>query len=57
MFTKTLVAALILATASVVLTPKVGSAETKGKPATTYHQSDADAWMERASRTEGGGGF
>jgi hypothetical protein len=48
MFTKTLFAALILATASVALTSKVNAGP----------NSQAEySWMERASKTTDGGGI
>jgi hypothetical protein len=50
MFTKTLFAALILATASVALTSKVNAGPNV--------QSQAEySWMERASKTTDGGGI
>ena len=49
MFTKTLIAALILATTSVALTSKVNAAPTN-------HPSEAELnWMDRASKTFDGG--
>ena len=50
MFTKTLFAALILATASVALTSKV-NAGPNGQSQNEY------SWMERASKTTDGGGL
>ena len=51
MFTKTLIAALILASASVALTSKVNAGPT------SYHQNEAElAWMERASKNYDSGG-
>jgi len=50
MFTKTLFAALILATASAALTSKASAA-----PAGQQNQSDS--WMERASKVTDGGGI
>jgi hypothetical protein len=47
MFTKTLFAALILATASVALTSKVNAGPTQGEL----------SWMERASQVTDGGGI
>ena len=49
MFTKTLFAALILATASVALTSKVNAGPV-GQPSQAEH-----SWMERASKTTDGG--
>jgi len=50
MFTKTLVAALILATASVALTSKSNAG-----PYAAPSQSEL-SWMDRASKTTDGGG-
>jgi hypothetical protein len=49
MFTKTLFAALILATASVALTAKVNAGPT------THPTQDELSWMERASKIFDGG--
>ena len=48
MFSKTLIAALLLATASVALTSKVNAGP--GQSPAEY------SWMERASKTTDGGG-
>jgi len=50
MFTKTLIAALMLATASVALTSKVNAGPNQ-QPQTEY------SWQDRASKNFDGGGY